>query len=175
MVRPLADGEAADAVASLAEAFQRETISTWLFRDPDLRRLALQFVFTETLAALPAGGLVDVTDDLGAVAVWRPPEAPPTRPELPDVATADQEAFFDAVYGARPPTPFWYLEYLGARVGGTGAGSSLLEHRLLRLPAETVTLWTGTERNVGFYGRHGFAVASRHDVPGATGWWLVRD
>jgi GNAT superfamily N-acetyltransferase len=71
-----------------------------------------------------------------------------------------------------------YLAVLGVDPDrqGTGVGSALLAPALElcdreRLPAY---LETGKERNIAFYGRHGFRVIERLTLPAGPPAWLMR-
>jgi GNAT superfamily N-acetyltransferase len=76
-----------------------------------------------------------------------------------------------------PKAPHWYLSVLGTEPGhqGEGLGSTVLQPVLdecdrLEIPAY---LETGTERNVGFYARHGFRVMERIELPDGPPMWLM--
>lgn len=112
----------------------------------------------------------------------------PAQACLPETETKDEEeadngaAFrsqaaqlFSALDAASPDrTAHWNLAFIGSTAGG-GRGSALIMHRLSCLPPDTpVSLFTGTEKNLGFYQRFGFVLRSRHDVGDASAWWLVR-
>ena len=71
-VRALAPGEQEAAAACLTDAFQRDALASWLLPDPAVRRAQMRAMFDEVLAGLPPEAVVEVTDDLGAVAIWMP-------------------------------------------------------------------------------------------------------
>jgi GNAT superfamily N-acetyltransferase len=175
-VRALAEGEQSRVADTLAEAFQRDPLAGWLHPDPDERRATMGRRFQALLQDLPTGAVVEVTDDLGAAAIWLPPGSDLGNDAGPDSPAAVQEVFA-RVSALEPPQPFWYLEFLGARVRGAGGGSALLRHRLPLVDAAGLptALWTGAEANVGFYARHGFRVLHQLDFEGAGAWWLWRD
>ena len=171
VVRSLRAGEEQAAAYVLRDAFTRGTLSRWVDPVEAVRAAGLEGMFTELLSHLPPGAEVDVTGDLDAVAIWQPPgsevHSPPPPHARPEVAEA-----FARINAATPPQPFWYLMFLGARAGGAGGGTALLQHRATLRPA---ALWTDSERNVAFYERHGFGVLSRADADGVSTWWLWRD
>lgn len=47
-------------------------------------------------------------------------------------------------------------------------------HRLGLIGEAPATLWTPAEGLVPFYGRFGFELRSRHDVDGASAFWMTR-
>lgn len=122
------------------------------------------------------GAVLHVTADLEAAALWRPPGAELAF-EGPAGARPEVTAAFAAVGARRPAAAHWYLDFLGARNAGQGHGSSLVRHMHSRTDAEGIAtaLWTGDQRNLGFYGRLGYAVVQHLDLGGAGAWWLWRD
>jgi hypothetical protein len=178
-VRLIAPGEEAYAVSTLVEAFQRDPLAHWYFPDPSVRRASHRTLFDRLIRMPPRQALIEVTDDLEGVAVWHRPhdetlheEAPIDEPPLE--WSAEAMALFAAIDAATPPQPFWYLAFVGTRTRGGGRGSALLRHRLAALGQASVALWTGNEANLAFYVRFGLSPRSRHDVSGASAWWLTR-
>ena len=129
-------------------------------------------MFSRQIASSDA--IVDVTDDLDGAAIWYPPGhyPAPTSSES-SVSVSGSSALFESLEAARPPGEFWFLAFLGARTAGHGSGSALVRHRLA-LGSGPSALWTANESNVIFYGRFGYWTASRHEVPGACAFWLMR-
>jgi hypothetical protein len=165
--------DVAQAAQTLTEAFDRDPFVQWLFPDANVRRDSIGATFTRLLLSPPSGSVVEVTDDLGGVAVWLEPGrelhiAPPPG------AGAAVEDLFARIAGRAPVGSFWYLRLIGALRGGTGAGSALLRHRHAAIGGAASALWTGAERNLEFYRNHGYRVVSRHSSGGATAWWLSR-
>ncbi len=142
-----------------------------------------------------ATGTAWVTEDVGAVAAWEPPEgAPGTRPvpddvraalatELPHVHGSRWDAVRrtrEAVDAARPAGPHWWLSHLGTRPSSRrrGYGTALVQPGLTHcdttgLPAATVV---STWAAVRFLRRLGFEVD--REVPSTDGalqqWLRVR-
>jgi ribosomal protein S18 acetylase RimI-like enzyme len=142
-----------------------------------------------------ATGTAWVTEDVGAVAAWEPPEgAPGTRPvpddvraalatELPHVHGSRWDAVRrtrELVDAARPAGPHWWLAHLGTRPSSRrrGHGTALVRPGLTHcdttgLPAATVV---STWAAVRFLRRLGFEVD--REVPSTDGalqqWLLVR-
>lgn len=172
VVREARDEDHRQLAQVLVDAFDGDPLSRWLRPDAQERRDRLGARFTEMLARPSGDAIIETTDECAGVAIWRRPlaildwEAPPgTRLEA--------ARFYAGVGAAAPPSPFWYLAYLAARVGGVGTGSALLRHGLARVDG-ACALWTSNPENLGFYERFGFAVAARHDAPGITAWWMTR-
>ncbi len=182
-VRDMAPGEEAVVVAILVDAFDRDPLAHWLYPNADERRANHEKIFGEVVRTPPPGTLIEVTSDLGTVAIWYPPGTTGGRNDDPSGTTGgnddpsgptpDAAALFAAIDAATPPQPFWNLAFLGARVRGAGGGSALLRHRLSALGDVPSALWTGNEANLAFYARFGFVPVSRHDVPRASAWWLT--
>ena len=173
VVRSMAPGEESRAVDALTEAFQREELATWIDPDPRERRASLHAMFTSMMTSPPPEYVIEVTDDLGAVAIWSPPEYPvgPSgefeRPEVTEL--------FQRIDESAPPGSYWYLAFLGAARRSEGGGRALLTHRLDVIGDRPVALWTATEANVAYYARFGFEPFSTAEVPGKSAWWLVRE
>lgn len=77
-----------------------------------------------------------------------------------------------------PPHPFAHLVFLGVAgaAQGAGVGSAILKATLAPLDASGTPafLETTTERNVQFYGRHGFEVSGELSLPEFRLWTMVR-
>jgi hypothetical protein len=170
-IRPIAPGEQAEVVAVLTEAFHRDPLGERLYPDPIRRRAGNFSFFSELLAELEPGAIVDVTDECDAVAIWHAPGVKLHISGGPD-ASPPVAALFAAVAAATPPQPFWYLGFLAARQRGAGAGSALLRHRLATIDGP-VALWTGNEANLAFYARFGLRPVSEHRAEGVSAWWLA--
>jgi len=172
-VRSLRPGEEPAAAVALCDAFDRDLLARWIYPEARRRRDRMGSMFTELVTDPPPGAVIDVTDDLDAVAIWQPPGSDVHRPPPPDTAE-DVVRLFGAVGTAMPAQPFGYLMFLGSRTPGVGNGSALLRHRLALVEGPTA-LWTGSPANVAFYESHRFRVLSRHDAVGASAWWMLRD
>jgi GNAT superfamily N-acetyltransferase len=129
-----------------------------------------------------------MTADGAAAAVWLPP---PGRWQLPrpqqlrllpalvrflGLRTASVLAGLDRMEAQHPhETPHWYLFILGTEPAaqGRGLGSALLAHVLARVDAEGMPAYleSSSERNLAFYGRHGFEITSEVAIPGGLRIW----
>ena len=180
-VRPLRDGEQSAAIAVLTKSFADSPFGLWLYPDPATGQKEFTALFTSYLAKPTT--VVDVTDDLLSVALWEPPTpeeakapAEESKPDAPTDGTVTSEAsrLFAAVDANKPKVPgAWYLAFVGSL--GKGGGSALIQHRLGLIGNAPATLWTPAEALVPFYGKFGFQLTSRHDVVGASAFWMTRD
>jgi hypothetical protein len=162
--------EAGAALATLVQAFARDPLAQWLHPDAEARRAAHTALFTPLLHQPHADALIEVTEDVSAVALWyRPGHVSKANP--PEDAAAPAALFFAAIHDAAPREPHWYLAFLAARAPGGGGGSALLRHRLARAGGP-VALWTGNPANRAFYARFGLVAGPPVSAGGATGWWL---
>ena len=135
-------------------------------------------------------GEVWTTDDVAGAALW----APPTKsrpglgellhlvPVLPDLAGLGRNfgaamRLLQSVERARPHDEHWYLATLGTDPPrqGQGVGSALLRAVLERADAEGTPAYleSSKERNLPFYGRHGFEVTGEIHTPGGPTLWLM--
>lgn len=161
------------AARTLTRAFERDDLAQWLFPDGAERRDLMGAMFTSLLTSPPPGSVVEVTNDLRGVAVWAEP-GQPLHIDPPPGAGAAAEELFAGVAARAPVGSFWYLHFIGAQEPGTGVGSTLLRHRHAAIGGAPSALWTGAQRNLAFYRKNGYQVASEHSVDGATAWWLSR-
>jgi GNAT superfamily N-acetyltransferase len=187
--RPGTSADRAWIIETCTRAFQADPIVRWLFPDdrrwPQRAALFFGFLFDIRLA----GGLVEVTSDRAAAALWTPPGgnrrgADWVGARWAEVARRLDRAeltrldLFEALMAeAHPTEPHWYLGVLVTRpdAQGQGLASSLLASGLARADAELVptALATGTSANVEFYQRRGFQVRAKRALPGGPEVWLV--
>lgn len=178
-------------VEVLARAFDDDPVPRWLFRGDRRRRRALRRFFGVQLRHVYLDhGEVWTTEDRAGAALWAPPGT--TRPGwrdmvrllslAPALARMGGDApealrLLGAVDRARPRVPHWYLATLGTDPArqGRGVGSSLLQAVLARVDEEGLPthLESSKERNLPFYGRHGFAVTGEIRAPGGPTLWLM--
>jgi len=94
--------------------------------------------------------------------------------------TMDVTHRMDRAHERVMPGPHWYLWALGVMPAaqGQGIGSRLMQPVLARADAVGVPCYleTGTERNVAFYRKRGFEVATAEDVSGngLMMWTMIR-
>jgi ribosomal protein S18 acetylase RimI-like enzyme len=191
-VRPARDADVDRLAVVLARAFADDPVTRWVYasdrRRPfwaerffgwQLRRLLPQDVSWTTedggggaaLWALPGRWREDARDTLGLLRLT----LPGVLPRLPRVLRG-----LGQVETRHPVERHLYLAVLGVDPDrqGAGVGSALIRPGLdlcdrERLPAY---LETGKEANLAFYGRHGFHVLDRLDLPkGPPVWFLWRE
>lgn len=166
----------------LARAFDADPVVGWVVRPDAGRRAAIQWVFRLVLEMAQRQGLVEVTDDLGAVAVWEPPgrrAAGRLREawRLPGYVRAvglrrlvRVSAAVAAMEARRPRRPHWYLADLAVEpaLQGRGVGGALLAHGLERADRELMPAYleSSSPRNRPLYERHGFRLRERHVLGG---------
>ena len=188
-----------DVARLLVRAFLDDPAYTWVFPRRDERRASLRAYWTAILQFVAVAGVVETTPDLSGVACWLPPMGrgqtllaaarcgfAPTRATLGfDAASRKRLAAMvrreDEITTRLRLDRHWLLALLAvdpSRQSG-GIGGGLLASGLAMSDARGLPsyLMTESERNVRFYGRHGFAVvdASAMDAGGPTIWIMVRE
>ena len=186
----MGDPDAAGAV--LAEAFHDDAMFTFIEPDPVRRRRVLPWFFAAAARLGRRHGRLDEDRGRGA-AIWLRPGRTGLGP-LPLVRSGLASApvrlgipafrrfvaitsAFERAGRAVQPDLYWHLFILGVRPGeqGQGRGGGLLAPVLAQADATgtAVYLETTEERNLGFYRRHGFEVASAHSDPGLPPFWTM--
>jgi ribosomal protein S18 acetylase RimI-like enzyme len=183
----------AEASDVLARAFQLDPAWVWILPDEARRREVLPWLFRVGFD-VTAADVWTTTGPLRGAARWLPPGRAPMRvaPTLRALvatpfrlgsATGRFLAYGRAVELLRArvaPGPHWYLAGIGVEPGeqGRGIGSALLGPGLEgaardRLPC---VLLTNNERNLAFYGTHGFEVVDQSATPedGPHAWAMVK-
>ena len=137
------------------------------------------------------GGEVWTTHDRAGAAIWTPPDTGrpgwrdllrllPVVPYLTGLGRDGAEAarLLSAVDAARPRERHWYLATLGTdpRRQRTGVGSALMRAVLDHIDTQGLPAYleSSKERNLAFYGSHGFEVTG--EVTAARGGptlWLM--
>jgi ribosomal protein S18 acetylase RimI-like enzyme len=167
-------------VEVLARAFAGDPFHCWLFPDAAARPRRQRRLFGRLLSVYGRYGVIETTDDLGAVAIWDPP-----RTAVEGLAETASFLFrVLPVFGLRafavlegmaplanlhPVEPHWYLSVLGSdpRFRGRGAGGSLLSSALDRCDREGAAAYleSSKEENVAYYERFGFEVVAPIRMP----------
>jgi ribosomal protein S18 acetylase RimI-like enzyme len=174
---------------ALASAFQDDPVIAWVFPDEHRRRavLAAFMEFRLRKLAFPHDE-VWMTDGGDAAAVWLPPPGrwQLSRPQrlllLPALVrffglrTASVLGGLERMEKRHPDDPpHWYLFILGTEQAaqGRGLGSALLAQMLARVDADRMPAYleSSNERNLAWYGRHGFEVTSELAIPGGPRIW----
>jgi GNAT superfamily N-acetyltransferase len=191
-VRPVRDGDVDRLAVALARAFHDDPVTRWVYADDGRRPHWTTRFFAWQVRRLMGQDVSWTTaDGAGGAALWALPgrwrESPGDTvallrltllgvlPRLPRVLRG-----LGQVELRHPSERHLYLAVLGVDPDrqGQGVGSQLIRPGLdlcdrERLPAY---LETGKEANLAFYGRHGFQVLERLDLPkGPPVWFLWRE
>jgi GNAT superfamily N-acetyltransferase len=181
VVREATSADVAGLSAALARAFDDDPVTRWIF--PSARYgERLQGFFTLNLTKLALRHrLVFTTEDHRGGAIWMPPGA--WELSLRDIvrtAPAHLRVLGRKVPSAlrtllqiekrHPRAPHYYLATLGTDPAfqGTGVGTALLQPVLERCDTEGLPAYleSSKERNLAFYGRHGFEVTEELQLRG---------
>lgn len=190
----LAAPRADRAAAVLARAFRDDPIQRYVTPDGDRRARLAPRTFGAVVRYCLLRGEVFTTPDLGGVACWVPPGGKTA--DLWGVCRSGMvleplrlgpaafgrfmgvSAYMDAERRRVAPAPHWHLFVIGVEPSrqGEGIGGALLAPVLDRADAEGTPccLETQTERNVRFYEKHGFSVASFGEPRGLPVWTMIR-
>jgi GNAT superfamily N-acetyltransferase len=200
VVNALDEHHVAEAGRVLGEALMVEPGYAAIIPDEVKRREALVGILCDGLRHAVQGrnalGAFGVDGRILGAALWAPPRSATSTPEADQRPATDQPPYLRALTDAQlqglmaydeacvrhlPDEPVWYLQILGVDPAGQGSG---VGSALMRASLEMVNrtgmpayLETGTERNVRFYQRFGFAVreASLQLAPmGPTHWTMIR-
>ncbi|MEH3052440.1 MAG: GNAT family N-acetyltransferase [Patulibacter minatonensis] len=190
-VRLAAEADQPGLVAMLSRAFADDPLLCWAYDRPRPRAAASDRFFRFRTDALLGQGVTWTTPDLSGAAAWALPGqwAVPLRQEarfaasvIPAVRRPITKAIAMAGIEAKhPEAPHLYLSLLGVdpRRQGEGLGTALLAPGLELCDEERwpAYLETETQRNADFYGRMGFAIVDRFDLPkgGPTIWRMWRE
>jgi GNAT superfamily N-acetyltransferase len=191
-VRPVREQDIDALGRALARAFHDDPVTRWVYTVESRRAKWSERFFAWQLRRLLPQDVSWTTDDgAGGAALWALPERwresgretlgllrltlPGVLPRLPRVLRG-----LSQVELRHPPERHLYLAVLGVEPDrqGQGLGSQLIRPGLdlcdrERLPAY---LETGKEANLAFYGRHGFQVVDRVELPkGPPVWFLWRE
>jgi ribosomal protein S18 acetylase RimI-like enzyme len=172
----------------LARAFHHDPIVDWVFQDERRRPKYTRRFFEGRARVLIEQREIYLADDCAAAAMWARPEEwrdPPLQAfkELAILAPGVGRRAVQVVRGLiqvesrHPKEAHWYLAVLGTEPArqGEGLASTLLRKVLDECDHDEVPAYleTGTERNVGFYTRHGFKVREEFRLPGGPPIWLM--
>jgi GNAT superfamily N-acetyltransferase len=179
-VRLATPDDRARVVETLVAAFVADPVLRYLFPGEADFAAGAPVFFGGLFDKRCAAGTAWVVDGGSAAALWDSPSAPETPTDLSalDPASLARIDEYDAaVHAALPSAPIWYLGVLGTHPDavGRGWGRAVMEPGLLRaseagLPA---VLETSNPRNLDFYGRGGWEVATVVESPVMT-WVLTR-
>jgi GNAT superfamily N-acetyltransferase len=189
VVRRATPEEREGVAAMVAAAFAQDPAWAFIFGE-EYERLAAHFA-AALFDVRVASRNVWVTDDLAAVAMWDSPDKGDAAAEHAEGVWARYRAiageaalvrlkiYNEAVAGASPAEPHWYLGVLAThpRRRREGLASSVLAPVLDEADREGLAccLETSTAENRRFYERRGFTEATDVVLPGGPDtWWLRR-
>jgi len=176
--------------AMLARAFFDDPVTGWVCRPDRLRPRMLERFFGTRLKQLGRHGEIWTTDGLESAAVWAPPDGwkttvgedvDLTRSQLHPRLAWRLPLVVRGLLGIQakhpPQPPHWYLAILGTEPAaqGRGLGSAMLGPILDECDRDGVPAYleSSKERNVAFYGRHGFRVTEELRLPRGPRVWLM--
>ncbi|HEV2061722.1 MAG TPA: GNAT family N-acetyltransferase [Solirubrobacteraceae bacterium] len=184
MVR-LATAEDVPALAdALARAFDDDPLAQFASPRASSRPRRQRFFFAGRLRTLIGEEMTYCDPQRRGAALWAPPDrwhAPP-REQVRLLRMLNHRSPWVAAGFARmerlhPREPHYYLSTLGVapEAQGRGLGSALLEPMLERCDREGVPAYleSSKERNIAFYGRHGFRVTREMRFPRGPKLWLM--
>jgi GNAT superfamily N-acetyltransferase len=177
-VVPLDRTDSGRAGEVMGRAFHDSDQWASLLPDPNVRQTKLEQMFAGTVKlTYAAGGLVETTPGLEAVAMWLPPGksiglwpvvksgfasvrfvVTPPFPNLRRLTATMRQ--FDEIHRHQMPSPHWYLMALGVdpESQGCGYGTALVLKGIERANSDNrpIYLETETDANASFYQRLGF-------------------
>jgi ribosomal protein S18 acetylase RimI-like enzyme len=191
-VRPVRHDDVDHLAAALARAFHDDPVTQWVYANAARRpRWAQRFFVWQLRRLAPQDVSWTTADGRGGAALWALPgrwresgreTLSLLRLTLPGVVPRLGRVLrgLGQVEARHPAERHLYLAVLGVDPDrqGEGVGSALIRPGLdlcdrERLPAY---LETGRERNLAFYGRHGFTVLDELRLPkGPPVWFLWRE
>lgn len=175
---------------TLAAAFADDPVWSWM-ASPKARwpERSAAFYAAEADVQLSGHGEVLVDDDLRGAALYATPDhwrttvaetvrMMPTALRLFRGRTLRALKTLSLVEAKHPQDPpHWYLAYLGTdpRHQGHGIGSALIAAVTDRCDEQGLGAYleSSKERNIAFYGRHGFEVREKVALPGGPPMWLM--
>ncbi len=173
----------------LARAFEEDPILRWAFPGQRARDRYGDAFFRWSLWRCADQDVTWTTADLNGAAIWSLPD----RWQVTLTQLARLIRWTAPGIGARGPRILWglgaverrhpddrhlYLAVLGVEPErqGSGLGSRLIKPGLDLCDRERIAAYleTGNERNLSFYGRHGFDVTGELTLPKGPRVWLMR-
>jgi GNAT superfamily N-acetyltransferase len=178
------------AAAALASGFAHDPVWCWLAGTDDSEQRLLRYWRALVDVATSDGSKVTtyVAGDADSVAVWRPVDRWKVSTGelvrvLPSLLGALRHrlvrslSLLSAMEEVHPAEPHHYLEFVATHRDhqGKGLGAAVLQPALDQADDEGVGAYleSSKERNVAFYGRHGFRVTREIRFPRGPKVWLM--
>jgi ribosomal protein S18 acetylase RimI-like enzyme len=166
-------------IASLVAAFPGDPVLRFLFPgDDDYRREAPIF-FGHLFDKRVSKATIWTVEGGASTAIWEPPgggDVPAGEIGLSAESRKRMSAYDDALHGALPDEPFWYLGVLGTHPAAAGRrlGRAVMAIGLRRAAADGLPaiLETSKPANVELYRRAGWEVVTEFRDPLPT--WVMR-
>ncbi|HEY1560566.1 MAG TPA: hypothetical protein VGF71_06725 [Caulobacteraceae bacterium] len=172
---------------TMARAFHDDPVIMHLIPDAARRERAAPRLFRLMFRLGFPHGCCDVTGDLAAVALWRPPGKWET-PILSSLTTAGDAfaifglgglgralKFMDVVEGWHPHEPHYYLQALGTDPAkqGRGWGGVVIRRQLAAADAAAAPCYLESSKptNIPIYQSFGFEVTGEIKLPGGPTLW----
>lgn len=165
---------------TMAGAFQEDPFLSYLLPGRAKRIAGLPNMFGLLFKLGHPYGAVDVTLNVEAAAIWKPPGAwhipfwqyITNGPQFLDVFGASALRAFlamDRIERRHPHEPHWYLQAIGTTpaLQGKGFGGVLLRHRLAMIDADGLPAYleASKESNVPLYANFGFVQTGEIKMP----------
>lgn len=184
MVRPATTAEVPALADALARAFDDDPLAEFAHPRASSRPRRLAWFFAGRLRTLVPEEMCFCDPDRRGAALWAAHDRwePPLREQLRMLRLVNRRAPFVAAGFTRmerlhPQEPHYYLSTLGVspEAQGQGLGSRLMAPMLERCDHEGVPAYleSSKQRNVAFYGRHGFRVTREMRFPRGPKLWLM--
>jgi ribosomal protein S18 acetylase RimI-like enzyme len=174
---------------TLARAFEDDPVFATLFGTPFPMARGERFFRVMVRMGLRKGpGLVQRTEGHEGATVWASPgawETPATEilRSAPNLLrsfgrrTVQNLKVLSVLEAHHPKEPHWYLEFIGTDPAhqGKGVGTALLQPMVDRFDEQGLPAYleSSKQANVPFYGRFGFEVTKRIELPGGAPEWLM--
>jgi ribosomal protein S18 acetylase RimI-like enzyme len=188
-IRPAEPSDHPTLAAMLARTFDDDPIQRWVFPGRRVRDRYGDAFFRWSLWKYRDQEVTWTTDDLAGAAIWALPDR--WRVTLPHLARLVKSTGrgiglrgprvmvgFAGIERRHPKDQHLYLAVLGVDPDrqGAGIGSALLGPGLELCDREGLPAYleTGKQRNLAFYGRHGFQVTGELTLPKGPPVWLMR-
>jgi ribosomal protein S18 acetylase RimI-like enzyme len=187
-VRPARADDVPQLTQVLARAFDDDPVTRWVYGDGAGRARWSSKFFAWQLRRLTPQEVTWTTEAREGAALWALPDRwrettwemlRLVAATLPGVLARAPRVLqgLGQVEARHPGSRHLYLAVLGVdpERQGDGVGSALLRPGLEICDREALPAYleTGKERNVAFYGRHGFRVTEKLDLPNGPPIWLM--